>query len=229
MRRCVFHIDTRSAANEDRGREFGMQNRVRAAGRFGMGPWGASAEVENNISYVSTQRSQRTEEINTDLELNSSVELNFRTDYLPLNEMAADSQADRIRQASLNPSAANDSGAEARATRQREQRAAEASRAGRLQFNRPDMATTPLTPPEPNSDGSSNQNNQAGNNQTGNNQTGNNQTGNNQTGNNQTGNNQTGNNQTGNNQTGNNQTGNNQTGNNQTGNNPSNNGQSGSN
>ncbi|WP_196137484.1 hypothetical protein [Aliikangiella sp. G2MR2-5] len=152
-----FHIDTRSAANQDRGREFGMQNRVKAAGRFGMGPWGASAEVENNISYVSTQRSQRTEEINTDLELNSSVELNFRTDYLPLNEMAAEAQADRIRRASLNPSAANDTSAGDRATRQREQRAAERERANRMQLNQPNTASTPLTPPASGSVSSNNQ------------------------------------------------------------------------
>jgi hypothetical protein len=123
-----FHIDTRSAASEDRGSQFGMQNRVRASGSFGVGPWGASAEVENAISYVSTQRSQATEEINTDLELNSSVELNFRTDYLPLNRMAAPAQADRIRTASLNPVAeAGESPAERR-TRQEGQRQGEQQR-----------------------------------------------------------------------------------------------------
>ncbi len=100
-----FHIDTRSAASQDKGSEFGMKNRVKAAGSFGVGPWGASAEVENTISYVSTERTQRTEEINTDLELNSSVELNFHTDYLPLNQMAAQAQADRIRNSTLNPAA----------------------------------------------------------------------------------------------------------------------------
>lgn len=100
-----FHIDTRSAASEDKGSEFGFKNRVKAGGSFGVGPWGASAEVENTISYVSTERTQRTEEINTDLELNSSVELNFHTDYLPLNQMAAQAQADRIRNSTLNPAA----------------------------------------------------------------------------------------------------------------------------
>ncbi len=100
-----FHIDTRSAASQDKGSEFGVKNRIKAAGSFGVGPWGASAEVENTISYVSTERNQRTEEINTDLELNSSVELNFHTDYLPLNQMAAQAQADRIRNSTLNPAA----------------------------------------------------------------------------------------------------------------------------
>ena len=100
-----FHIDTRSAASQDKGSEFGVKNRIKAGGSFGVGPWGASAEVENTISYVSTERTQRTEEINTDLELNSSVELNFHTDYLPLNQMAAQAQADRIRNSTLNPAA----------------------------------------------------------------------------------------------------------------------------
>ncbi|MCC8552484.1 hypothetical protein [Xanthomonas hortorum] len=99
-----FHIDTRSAANEERGSQFSLQNRIKAAGKFGVGPWGASAEIENNIGYVSTQRAQRTEEMNTDLELTSSVELNFHSDYLPLNQMAAQAQADRVRGATLNPS-----------------------------------------------------------------------------------------------------------------------------
>jgi hypothetical protein len=98
-----FHIDTRSAASQDRGSQFGMQNRVRASGSFGAGPWGVSAEVENTISYVSTERSQSTEEMNTSADLNSSVELNFHTDAIPLNRLAAQAQADRVRNASLNP------------------------------------------------------------------------------------------------------------------------------
>ncbi len=142
-----FHIDTRSAASEDRGSQFGMQNRVRASGSFGVGPWGASAEVENTISYVSTQRSQRTEEINTDLELNSSVELNFRTDYLPLNQMAAQAQADRIRRASLNPTATTGATAADRTARLQAQRTAERDRANRLTMIPP--GTTPTATPRP--------------------------------------------------------------------------------
>ena len=100
-----FHIDTRSAASEDKGSQFNLQNRVKASGSFGVGPWGASAEVENNIGYVSTEKTQTTEQMNTDLDLTSSVELVFRSDYLPLNQMAAQAQADRIRNASINPTA----------------------------------------------------------------------------------------------------------------------------
>ncbi|TZF80551.1 hypothetical protein FW784_13995, partial [Lysobacter lacus] len=124
-----FHIDTRSAANQDQASQTSVQNRIKAGGSFGAGPWGASAEIENTIGYVSTQRTQSTEEMNTDLDLNSSVELNFRSDYLPLNQLANQAQAERIRNSTLNPAAAVvEDPAAARAARQAAQRAAEEAR-----------------------------------------------------------------------------------------------------
>ena len=139
-----FHIDTRSAASEDRGSQFGMQNRVKAAGSFGYGPWGASAEVENTISYVSTQRSQNTEEINTDLELNSSVELVFKTDYLPLERLAGGPQIERIKVNTLNPEAEAKAVSEARATRDKASRDAEARRS---EATNKALAPPPAPPP----------------------------------------------------------------------------------
>src|SRR5229473_2697269 len=98
-----FHIDTRSAAQDEQGSTFNFQNTINASGSYGVGPWGVSASVSNTIGYVSTQKSQTTEEMNTDLDLNSSVEINFRSDYLPLNRMASSDQASRIRANTLNP------------------------------------------------------------------------------------------------------------------------------
>lgn len=100
-----FHIDTRSAAQDEQGSTFNLQNTINASGSYGVGPWGVSASVSNTIGYVSTQRSQTTEEMNTDLDLNSSVEINFRSDYLPLNRLASSEQASRIRANTLNPEA----------------------------------------------------------------------------------------------------------------------------
>ncbi|AXK72154.1 hypothetical protein DWG18_07570 [Lysobacter sp. TY2-98] len=139
-----FHIDTRSAANQDQGSQTSIQNRIKGGGSFGFGPWGASAEVENTIGYVSTQRSQSTEEMNTDLDLNSSVELNFRSDYLPLNQMANQAQAERIRNSTINPAATVvEDPAAARATRQAAQRAAEEARRAATPIA---MPTTPAAP-----------------------------------------------------------------------------------
>src|ERR1700730_13409754 len=46
-----FHNDTRSAWNEDQGSTLNFQNRAKASGSFGAGPWGVSAEVENTMGY----------------------------------------------------------------------------------------------------------------------------------------------------------------------------------
>jgi hypothetical protein len=144
-----FHIDTRSAANQDRGSQFGMQNRVKASGSFGVGAWGASAEVENTISYVSTERNQRTEEMNTSADLTSSVELNFHTDAVPLNRLAAQAQADRVRNASLNPDHELElAGVRADAERTAGARAADEARRGGMDASMR-SAAPPLSTPSP--------------------------------------------------------------------------------
>lgn len=148
-----FHIDTRSAASRDAGTQFGMQNRVRASGGFSVGPWGASADVENTVSFVSTNRQQNTEEINTSADLNSSVELHFHTDAIPLNRLAAQAQADRIRNSTLNPDhEAELAAGRAASERLSGARTAEESRRsgvdGALRATTPPaLSTEPLRPP----------------------------------------------------------------------------------
>ncbi len=123
-----FHIDTRSVAQSDAGSRLDAQTSLEASGSFGYGPWGASAKMSNTIGYVSTQRSQTTEEMNTDLDLNSSVELYFKTDYVPLDRLAGATQVDRIKVNTLNPSAEENAAAAARAARVTAARAADALR-----------------------------------------------------------------------------------------------------
>jgi hypothetical protein len=124
-----FHIDTRDAIAHDDASRFGLENEVTGSGSFGYGPWGASASVRNNVSYVSTQRNQSTSEMNTDLELNSAVEINFKSDYLPLNKLATPNQAAAIRANSRNPEAESDAGREKRIS---DARAAETKRSDSL-------------------------------------------------------------------------------------------------
>ncbi len=141
-----FHIDTRSAAQSDQGSRFSLDNQIKASGSFGMGPWGASASVTNNIGYVSTQRNQTTEEMNTDLELTSAVEINFKSDYLPLNRLASNSQAQKIRANTLNP---EEEARKAETDRRKLQSAAESERSkdmGAL-LRPPAPAPTPAAPP----------------------------------------------------------------------------------
>jgi hypothetical protein len=98
-----FHIDARSAANDDRGSSFDLHNEVSAEAHGGMGLWGASASVKNTIGYVTTEQTRTTEEINTSVDLNSQVELVFRSDYVPLARLAGVQEVDRIRVNTLNP------------------------------------------------------------------------------------------------------------------------------
>ncbi len=100
-----FHIDTSSVAANDRGSQFDMRNTVEAGVGAKFGPWGVEAKVQNTIGYVSTDRTQTSEEINTSLDLDSGVELVFRTDYVPLNRLAGGSDIDRIRVNTINPEA----------------------------------------------------------------------------------------------------------------------------
>ena len=91
-----FHIDTRSAASDESGSKFNLENQASVKANY----WGVEMAMKNTIGYVSTQKQQSTEEMNTDLDLNSSVELVFKTDYLSLDRMAGKGQVDRIK---VNP------------------------------------------------------------------------------------------------------------------------------
>jgi pyruvate/2-oxoglutarate dehydrogenase complex dihydrolipoamide acyltransferase (E2) component len=138
-----FHIDTRSAAQEDEASRFALENEIRASGSYGIGVWGASASMRNNIAYVSTQKTQTTEEMNTDLELNSSVELYFKSDYLPLDRLAGGEQQNRIRANTLNPEAEAKLAAEARAARIKAASESDAARRANLDK---ELAPRPIAP-----------------------------------------------------------------------------------
>jgi hypothetical protein len=152
-----FHIDARSAANDDRGSSFDLHNEVAASGSFGYGPWGASASVKNTIGYVTTEQTRTTEEINTSVDLNSSVELVFRTDYVPLTRLAGVAEVDRIRVNTLNPAEEARLAATADAARATNAREADTARRtgldARLAASRPVPAAapgaTPATPATP--------------------------------------------------------------------------------
>jgi hypothetical protein len=123
-----FHIDTRSAATADEGSRFDFENKLEAKGSFSVGPWGAEAKMTNTIGYVSTQHDQTTEEMNTDVDLNSSVELIFRTDYFPLERLAGGGQVDRIKVHALNPEAELKLTSDERKSREASARQAESAR-----------------------------------------------------------------------------------------------------
>jgi hypothetical protein len=150
-----FHIDTRSAAEEQSGSTFNMQNEIAASGSFAFGPWGVSASAKNTIGYVSTQSAQTTEETNTDLDLNSSVELVFKTDYVPLDRLATGAEVSRIKVNTLNPDAEARQASDERKARSDDNRARDADRRQQLgtilkpQSSSLQPPTAPKPPGEP--------------------------------------------------------------------------------
>lgn len=136
-----FHIDTHSSAAEDKASRLESDTGINLAGSYGMpGVFGISASISENISYVSTQKEQTTEEMNTDLDLNSAVEVNFKSDYVPLSRLATSQQVGRIQQNSLNP--------EAEATTARSQREARQSAAEQARQRAMDTSLTPHPSPQ---------------------------------------------------------------------------------
>jgi hypothetical protein len=144
-----FHIDTSSVAENDKGSQFDLHNT--SEGKIGakFGPWGAEAKVQNTIGFVTTDRTSTTEEINTSLDLDSGVELIFRTDYVPLDRLATGADANRIRVNTINPQAEADRIAREREARTTARTAERKSRAERL-----DSALSPAPPRPPQGSGS---------------------------------------------------------------------------
>ncbi len=142
-----FHIDTRDAVQEDQASEFDVRHQSSAAGSFGAGPWGVSASMTNTIGYVNTQSSQTTAEVNTDLDLNSSVELNFKTDYLPLDRLSGKDRVDLIKANSLNPEAEARIASDERKARHGAATTSEANRRNVAQKNIASENLTPKTNP----------------------------------------------------------------------------------
>jgi hypothetical protein len=144
-----FHIDTRSAAAAEDASRFDFENKVEGKGSFGVGPWGVEAKMTNTIGYVSTQKNQSREEMNTDLDLNSSVELYFKTDYVPLDRLAGQGQVDRIKVNTLNPDAEAKEARQARETRVSEARKAESAASSQVNDSLRPRAPAPPPAAEP--------------------------------------------------------------------------------
>lgn len=139
-----FHIDTSSVAENDTGSQFDLRNT--SSGKIGANVgWGsAEAKVQNTIGFVTTDRTSTTEELNTSVDLDSGVELIFRTDYIPLDRLATGADAARIRVNTINPQAEADRIAHERQTRTTAQTAERKERAQRL-----DAALRPAPPAPP--------------------------------------------------------------------------------
>lgn len=139
-----FHIDTRSTANDESGSKFNIENQASVKANY----WGVEMAMKNTVGYVSTQKQQSSEEMNTDLDLNSSVELVFKTDYLPLDRMAGKGQVDHIKVNTINPDAEQKQASQERQARLQGARSAESARNSSLDNDLKPSPAAPEPPPK---------------------------------------------------------------------------------
>lgn len=97
----AFHIDTTDALAQQRATD--LDTRVAASGSFGFGPW--SASLSASVAYVSSNRSQQTNEMNVSADLTSEVDLRFKSDYFPLERFVDRQGIQRIQGATAVPEA----------------------------------------------------------------------------------------------------------------------------
>ena len=141
-----FHIDASSVAANDKGSAFDLRNTTEGSVNAKFAQWGAEAKVQNTIGYVTTDRTSTSEELNTSVDLDSGVELIFRTDYVPLDRLASGADANRIRVNTLNPEAETERLSHEREARRTAQTADRKERSLRL-----DSALRPPPPLAPHS------------------------------------------------------------------------------
>ena len=98
-----FHIDATSAAAEDQHTGFDTRTTAAASASGGWGIWSASASVSSTIGFVSTDDVRTREDLTASADLNSSVEIHFRTDQVPLDRLASQQTVERLRLNTLNP------------------------------------------------------------------------------------------------------------------------------
>jgi hypothetical protein len=96
-----FHIDTSDQLAEQHATDFDL--RVAASGSFGFGPW--SASLSTSVAYVTSNRSQQQHEMNVAADLKSEVELQFKSDYFPLERFVNRGGIQQIQGATAVPEA----------------------------------------------------------------------------------------------------------------------------
>lgn len=143
-----FHIDATSAAAEQAHTGFDTRHSVAASASGGWGPFSASASVSSTIGFVRTTDTQTEERTNASADLNSSVELQFRTDQVPLDRLASSQTVERLRLNTLNPEREIALAGETDRARIAANQAVDTARAGRERTElTPGEALTPPTLP----------------------------------------------------------------------------------
>ncbi|MBN1656608.1 MAG: hypothetical protein JXA30_22745 [Deltaproteobacteria bacterium] len=91
-----MQIDARSIAEQRQAEQLDTRVSTSASGSFGVGNWGASASVSATVGFVRSDDQYSREDIALQAGLRSSVDVDFRTDQIPLDRMASREAQRRI-------------------------------------------------------------------------------------------------------------------------------------
>jgi hypothetical protein len=100
-----LQVDARSTAEQTQASRTDTRVNTEAGASFGVGAWGASARMSATVGYVRSNNDWSREDIAVRAGLQSSVDVTFRTDQIPLDRMASRAAQDRLRERARVPEA----------------------------------------------------------------------------------------------------------------------------
>ncbi|HEU4561512.1 MAG TPA: hypothetical protein VFS20_26900 [Longimicrobium sp.] len=98
-----LQVDARSTAEQTTGERFDTRVTTGGSASFGMGMWGASANMQATVGYVKSDDQFSREDIALRAGLRSSVDIGFHTEPIALDRMANAAQREHIKKQSMVP------------------------------------------------------------------------------------------------------------------------------
>lgn len=98
-----LQVDARSTAEQTTAERFDTRVTTGGSASFGMGMWGASANMQATVGYVKSDDQFTREDIAVRAGLRSTVDIGFHTEPIALNRMTGGKQIQHIRNQSMNP------------------------------------------------------------------------------------------------------------------------------
>ncbi len=98
-----LQVDARSTAEQNKAERADTRVTTGGSASFGTGMWGASANMQATVGYVTSDEQFSREEIAVRAGLRSDVEVNFHTEPIQLNRMTSEGAVRDIRNRSMNP------------------------------------------------------------------------------------------------------------------------------
>jgi len=98
-----LQVDARSTAEQTTAERADTRVTTGGSASFGMGMWGASANMQATVGYVKSDEQFSREDIAVRAGLRSSVDIGFHTEPIALNRMASPRQVQHIQNQSMVP------------------------------------------------------------------------------------------------------------------------------